>query len=209
MKMLATSAVYRRRDPDRQPHADRRQVQERGDHGGAAAERARPVAVVAPALCAEGRARGRLSAVLPLRRDRQRAGLRPREDSVGAGVSARRRRHVAAHLYRDAGELLPEPPLQHPLLVEDGADRRGREPHLRRQTASTRCRRCARRSAASRRSKRPSAGWCRARSRHWRNGRKATPRPTAASCMRRSTGARSTTPRSSTCCARCSAAFRS
>ena len=29
-----------RRDPDRQPHADRREVQERGDHRGAAAERA-------------------------------------------------------------------------------------------------------------------------------------------------------------------------
>ena len=69
-------------------------------------------------------ARGRLSAVLSLRRDRQRAGVRPREDSVGARVPAQRRRHVAAHLHRDAGELLPEPSFQHPLLVEDGADRR-------------------------------------------------------------------------------------
>ena len=44
-----------RRDPDRQPHADRRRVQERGDHRGAAAQRARRVAVGAPALCAGGR----------------------------------------------------------------------------------------------------------------------------------------------------------
>ena len=45
-----------RRNPDRQPHADRRQAQERGDHRGAAAQRAGPVAVVAPALRAARRA---------------------------------------------------------------------------------------------------------------------------------------------------------
>ena len=76
------------------------------------------------------RARGRLSDVVPLRRDRQRAGLRPGEDSVGARVPAQRRGDVAAHLHRDAGELLPEPPVEHPLLGEDGPDRRAREPHL-------------------------------------------------------------------------------
>jgi hypothetical protein len=65
-----------------------------------------------------------------LRRDRQRAGLRPRENPVGARVPAQRRRHVAAHLHRDAGELLPEPPVERALLVEDGPDRRRREPHL-------------------------------------------------------------------------------
>ena len=143
-----------RRDPDRQPHADRRQAQERGDHRGAAAQRAGRVAVVAPALCAARRARGRLSDVVPLRRDRQRAGLRPREDSVGARVPAQRRRDVAAHLHRDAGELLPEPPVQHPVLGEDGPDRRRSRAASARPTAPTRFRRCARRSAGSPRSKR-------------------------------------------------------
>ena len=54
--------------------------------------------------------------------------------------------------------------------VEDGPDRRRSRAASRRRTASTRCRRCARRSAGSPRSRRPSAGWCRARSRRWRNG---------------------------------------
>ena len=88
--------------------------------------------------------RGRLSAVVPVRRDRQRAGVRPGEDPVGAGVSAQRRRDVAAHLHRDAGELLPEPPVQHPLLVEDGPDRRAWRAASARPTAPTRSRRCAR-----------------------------------------------------------------
>ena len=98
-----------------------------------------------------GAARGRLSAVVPFRRDRQRAGVRPREDSVGARVPAQRRRDVAAHLHRDAGELLPEPPVQHPLLVEDGPDRRASRAASARPTASTRFRRCARCSAGWRR----------------------------------------------------------
>ena len=67
--------------------------------------------------------------VLSFRRDRQRAGLRPRQDPVGARVPAQRRRHVAPHLHRHAGELLPEPPFQHPLLGEARPDRRAREPH--------------------------------------------------------------------------------
>ena len=75
-------------------------------------------------------ARGRLSDVVSFRRDRQRAGLRPRQDSVGARVPAQRRQHVAPHLHRVAGELLPEPPVEHPVLVQDGPDRRRREPHL-------------------------------------------------------------------------------
>ena len=174
-----------RRNPDRQPHADRGQVQKRGDHRGDAAQRAGRVAVVAPALCARREARGRLSDVVSLRRDRQRAGVRPREDSVAARVPAQRRQHVAAHLHRDAGELLPEPPVQHPLLVQDGPDRRRREPHLPGQRH--------RQDSGGARGARPhggvgsdrSAGWCRARSRRGRIGPKATPRRTAASCMAR------------------------
>ena len=65
--------------------------------------------------------RGRLPDVVSFRRDRQRTGLRPRENSVGARVPAQRRRHVAAHLHRDAGELLPEPPVEHPVLGQDAA----------------------------------------------------------------------------------------
>ena len=153
-------------------------------------------------------ARGRLSAVVPFRRDRQRAGVRPRQDSVAARVPAQRRQHVAAHLHRDAGELLPEPPVEHPVLVEDGADRRRREPRLpgqRHRQDSGGARGARPHGGAGRRR---SAGWCRARSRRGRIGPKATPRRTAASCMARSTGARSTTPRSSTRCARCSAPIR-
>ena len=52
------------------------------------------------------------------------------EDSVGARVPAQRRRDVAPHLHRVAGELLPEPPVEHPVLVKDGVDRWRREPHL-------------------------------------------------------------------------------
>ena len=130
MKMLATCAVYADEIliGNLTPIDDK--LQERGDHRGDAAQRAGPVAVVAPALRAACRASGRLSDVVPLRRDRQRAGLRQRQDSVGARVPAQRRRDVAAHLHRDAGELLPEPPVQHPVLGEDAPDRRPRQPHL-------------------------------------------------------------------------------
>ena len=61
---------------------------------------------------------------------------------------------VAAHLHRDAGELLPEPPVQHPVLGEDGPDRRASRAASARPTAPTRFRRCARRSAGSPRSRR-------------------------------------------------------
>ena len=52
------------------------------------------------------------------------------ENSVGAGVPAQQRRLVAPHLYRDAGQRLSEPAVQHPVLGQDGADRRAGEPHV-------------------------------------------------------------------------------
>ena len=93
------------------------------------------------------------------------------ENSVGAGVPAQRRRDVAAHLHRDAGELLPEPSFQHPLLVEDGPDRGRREPRLpgqrhRQNSGGARDARALRRAGGD--DRRPGA---RARSRPGRNGR--------------------------------------
>ncbi len=58
-------------------------------------------------------------------RERRRAGVRLRENSVGARVPAQQRRLVAPHLHRDARERLSEPAIKHPLLGQDGIDRPG------------------------------------------------------------------------------------
>ena len=110
----------RRRSLYRQSHRHRRQPQGREHHRRDPQQRARRFVLGARALrapCARG---GRLSAELPLRRERRRAGVRPREDSVGARFPAQQRRVVAPHLYRDAGQRLSEPAVQHPLLGQDG-----------------------------------------------------------------------------------------
>ena len=75
--------------------------------------------------------RGRLSAVLPVRRDRHACWSATASRFRGSAcLPAQQCSDVAAHLHRDAGELLPEPPIEHPVLGQDGTDRRAREPHL-------------------------------------------------------------------------------
>ena len=84
---------------------------------------------------------------------------------------------VAAHLHRDAGELLPEPPVEHPVLGQDGPDRRAREPHLpgqrhRQDSGGARDARPARLARSDR-----SAAWCTDRSTPARHGPTAIATP--------------------------------
>ena len=110
---------------------------------------------------------------------------------------------VAPHLYRDAGQRLSEPAVQHPLLGQDGTDRRAGEPDV---PGQRRCRQGAGGArdswAASPRSKPLSAAWSTAADRALaKTGRRVSRRRTGAWSTPRSIGARSTTPKSSTLCA--------
>src|SRR4029077_7893546 len=123
MKMLATGAVF----------ADEvwiGKAREREHHLRATGQHARRLVLGARTLRAARSPRGGLSAELPLRRDRHGAGLRPRQGAVGTRLPAQQRGDVAPHLYRDAGELLPEPAIERALLGQDGTDRRAREPDV-------------------------------------------------------------------------------
>ena len=81
-----------------------------------------------------------------------------RQGAVGEGVRARRRAAVARHLHQDAEPLLRQPPVERALLVEDAAAARPVQPDRATPPAPTRCRRCARRSARWRRSRRRIGG---------------------------------------------------
>jgi 4-hydroxyphenylacetate 3-hydroxylase-like protein len=120
----------RRRGVDRQSHAYRRQAGGREHHLRAAGQHARRLVLGARTLRASRPSRSRLSAQLPLRRNRHGVGVRPRQGPLGARLPTQQRGNVAPHLYRDAGELLPEPSVQRALLEQDGIDRRAREPHV-------------------------------------------------------------------------------
>ena len=113
-----------RRHLDRQPAAARAQPGQAGGNLRRAGGRAGADPVVAPAAQPQHLQRVRRPARLALRRNRFHGDVRKRLRAVGEGVRHGRRHQGAQHLYRDAGALLRQPPVQRALLVEDGADRR-------------------------------------------------------------------------------------
>ena len=147
----------RQRDLDRQPAAARAEPARRVDHLRDPGQRDGADALVAQALRAPRADRIRQPAHLALRRDRLDGDVRQRQGAVGARVRAQGRDPGARDLHQDPGPLLRQPPVERALPRQDAAASSGWRARSRTPPARTRCRRCARCSGASPRSRRRSA----------------------------------------------------